>query len=116
MTMIKCSECGRAVSDKAAACVGCGAPLVKPSGFGGFNLVPEQKPVAPPTPRQIRLRALLASLALVIGVIWAGAADHGTDRNRLSVVIAALLVIGGLCGLLVTLVQNFALRNVPKKK
>lgn len=27
MALIKCGECGREVSDKAAACVGCGAPL-----------------------------------------------------------------------------------------
>lgn len=28
MAMIKCSECGKDVSDKAAACIGCGAPLL----------------------------------------------------------------------------------------
>lgn len=28
MTMIKCSECGKDISDKSAACVGCGAPIV----------------------------------------------------------------------------------------
>lgn len=27
MAMIKCSECGKDISDKAAACVGCGAPI-----------------------------------------------------------------------------------------
>jgi hypothetical protein len=27
MPLIKCSECGRDISDKAAACPGCGAPL-----------------------------------------------------------------------------------------
>ena len=27
MAMVSCSECGRAISDKAPACVGCGAPL-----------------------------------------------------------------------------------------
>lgn len=27
MTMIKCSECGKDISDKAAACVSCGAPI-----------------------------------------------------------------------------------------
>lgn len=28
MAMIKCSECGKDISDKAAACVGCGAPIL----------------------------------------------------------------------------------------
>jgi len=28
MALIKCKECGKEVSDKAAACIGCGAPIV----------------------------------------------------------------------------------------
>lgn len=27
MTMIKCSECGKEISDKASVCIGCGAPI-----------------------------------------------------------------------------------------
>jgi zinc-ribbon domain len=27
MALVKCLECGREVSDKAAACSGCGAPI-----------------------------------------------------------------------------------------
>lgn len=27
MTIVKCGECGKDISDKAAACIGCGAPL-----------------------------------------------------------------------------------------
>lgn len=30
MTMIKCSECGKDVSDKATTCISCGAPIVTP--------------------------------------------------------------------------------------
>jgi hypothetical protein len=32
MALIKCSECGKNVSDKATACPGCGAPLLGNSG------------------------------------------------------------------------------------
>lgn len=42
MAMIKCSECGKDISDKAPACVGCGAPIAvaaaKPEGGGRFNM------------------------------------------------------------------------------
>lgn len=31
MALIKCSECGRKVSEKAAACPNCGAPIASPS-------------------------------------------------------------------------------------
>lgn len=27
MTLIKCSECGKEISDKASVCIGCGAPV-----------------------------------------------------------------------------------------
>lgn len=47
MAMIKCSECGKDISDKAAACIGCGAPIataatvepspVASSGVGDLN-------------------------------------------------------------------------------
>ncbi len=31
MALIKCSECGREISDKAGACPGCGAPVSSPT-------------------------------------------------------------------------------------
>lgn len=31
MALIKCSECGREISDKASACPGCGAPVSAPA-------------------------------------------------------------------------------------
>ena len=31
MALIKCGECGKEVSDKAASCPGCGAPIAEPS-------------------------------------------------------------------------------------
>ena len=37
MSLIKCSECGKEISDKATACVHCGCPVSKPN--------PEQKPI-----------------------------------------------------------------------
>lgn len=45
MALIKCSECGKEISDKAAACIGCGAPIaaavaISPttsSGVGDLN-------------------------------------------------------------------------------
>lgn len=47
MAMIKCSECGKDISDKAAVCIGCGAPIAvaatavlsstSTSGVGGLN-------------------------------------------------------------------------------
>lgn len=38
MAMIKCSECGKDISDKASACIGCGAPIF-PARMAGSSLV-----------------------------------------------------------------------------
>ncbi|MBS0413765.1 MAG: zinc ribbon domain-containing protein [Proteobacteria bacterium] len=35
MALIKCSECGRDISDKASACPGCGAPVAAGNGAQG---------------------------------------------------------------------------------
>lgn len=43
MALIKCSECGREISDKAAACIHCGCPISeskpKPTTFAGHKVV-----------------------------------------------------------------------------
>ncbi len=118
MALIKCSECGRTVSDQAKACVGCGAPLERRSPFErleGFNLVPEPPTKPPPTRTQLTWQALLSMLAFVAGVIWSSAierhaaagagADAGAGAGRAAATIAALLVIVGLCGVIVTAVR-----------
>ena len=43
MALIKCSECGREISDKAAACIHCGCPISEskpsPTSFAGHKVV-----------------------------------------------------------------------------
>lgn len=108
MALIKCRECGRTVSDRAAACVGCGAPLKPPSkfhGFRGFNLAPEDSTKPPPGRAQLTWQALLSLIAFVAGVVWSSALEHRAGAGRAATIVAALLVIVGLCGLIVTAVQ-----------
>jgi len=111
MALIACSECGRAVSDKAAACIGCGAPLTTSSSSSGLNLVPERPTSPPPTREQIKRRTLLALSMLVLGVIWASFLDHRAGSGRLAAFLAALLIIGGLCWCLVLLVHAVSSRR-----
>jgi hypothetical protein len=100
MAMITCSECGRAISNKAASCIGCGAPVATPElGYGV---------VAPPAPLPMRTlwRHLLLSAGLsLLGLGLAVIADHRPDSGRWLALIAALLLIGGICWLIVTLVR-----------
>lgn len=108
MALIACGECGRAVSDKAAACVGCGAPL---SASSSIDLAPKPTKAVPPTRAQIRRRALLAAATFGGGLISAALLDGRFGGNRLASFLAAMLIIAGLCGLLVLLVYAAASRR-----
>jgi peptidoglycan/LPS O-acetylase OafA/YrhL len=111
MAIIKCSECGRAVSDKAAACIGCGAPLAPVATPSAFNLVPKPSITPPLTPGQLRWRLALASLTFVLGVIAADAVSHRPGGGRIASTLAALLVIVGLVWFIVAIVQNVQSRK-----
>jgi hypothetical protein len=108
MTMIPCSECGRSISDRATACVGCGAPLASRSGM---NIAPAPSPGLPPTRRQIRWRLLIASLMLLGGVIAARQAMHLPRFAHLASSVATALILVGLVWLLITLVQRLSPRD-----
>jgi hypothetical protein len=115
MALIQCSECGRTVSDQARVCVGCGAPLSlsKPSAWrrAGFNLAPERSHAPPPTRRQLLWRAAASALALALGLFAAGAYGHRVGAGHIVSTLAALLVVVGLCGIIVTGVQLLMLRR-----
>jgi uncharacterized membrane protein YvbJ len=108
MTLIACSECGRAVSDKAAVCMGCGAPLTTSSS--PVDLVAKRSNAPPPTREQIKRRALLSLSILALGLIWAVFLDH-RPSSRLASFMAALLIIGGLCWFMVVLVHAASSRR-----
>lgn len=103
MAIVTCKECGRAISDKAAACIGCGAPL---STISGFNLFPERTPQGKPLSRQqFVLQAILATVLLIAGALLAGYAEQPAHASRPISTIAALIVIGGLCWLVSCLLR-----------
>jgi hypothetical protein len=110
MAIIQCSECGRAVSSLAEACIGCGAPLGARPFSPNINLVPQPSVSPPPTARQLRRRAWLAAALLLAGVIAAAALQH-RRHDRIAATCAALLLISGLCWCIVTILQAVASRR-----
>jgi hypothetical protein len=112
MAIIKCSECGRAVSDKAGACIGCGAPITPPSPAPpGFNIAPVPAPSRPLTPAQLRWRLGLSAATLVAGVIAADAASRWRPGSSVAATLSALLLICGLCWFIVAIIQNVQARR-----
>jgi len=103
MTMIRCSECGRAVSDQAKACVGCGAPITRKNST--FNLEPERSNEPPLSKRQMNWRVAMAIVTLVLGVIAVSHTDHA-DADRTKLTLATLLLIGGICWSIAAVLQR----------
>jgi hypothetical protein len=64
----------------------------------------------PPTRAQIKRGALLSLSMFALGLIWALFLDH-RPVNRPAAFMAALLIIGGLCWLLVVLVHAVSSRR-----
>lgn len=67
MALIDCPECGKQISDKAQECNSCGCPIeaAKESGGSGANLTTIQG-----TSKRLKMHTLLASLTLIVGVVW----------------------------------------------
>jgi len=111
MAIIKCSECGRAISDRAAACVGCGAPIAAAGPPPAFNREPVYTDTAPLTPAQLRWRLALSTLTLVLGVIAADTAGRHPGGGQVARTLSALLLIVGLCWFIVAMVQSVQARR-----
>jgi hypothetical protein len=111
MAIIKCSECGRAISDKAAACVGCGAPVGAAGAPPAFNREPVYTDSAPLSSAQLRWRLGLSTLTLVLGVVAADAAGRQPAEAQVARTLSALLLIVGLCWFIVALVQSVQARR-----
>src|SRR5579862_5444613 len=105
MALIQCSECGRSVSDKAKACVGCGAPIDSgDSSSSGAHSVFARAPLPSKGPaltrKALRWRALLSALTFIAGLTMTiEVSRHG--GNQAVATLAALLLIAGLCWLIV---------------
>jgi hypothetical protein len=94
------------ISDRASACVGCGAPLPRPPGL--INLEPERSPAPPPSPRRLLLTLIVGALLLGLGVLLGERLAH---RARALATVSALVIIIGLCTLIVSALQLEAARR-----
>lgn len=104
MALINCAECGHEVSDKAAACPGCGAPLApKPGERGGADEVEAAKRAA--TTSALGIVAVLLGLGAVIMPYFAavflipaalacGVVAYKRGQKRLGSVGVLLALIG----------------------
>jgi len=80
MALIKCSECGRDVSDSAASCPNCGHPI----SFNNKTVV--QLDSAPQKRKKYRVGILIFGLMFVVGsifsMIWGFSAITGGEGGQ----------------------------------
>jgi uncharacterized membrane protein YvbJ len=98
MALIKCSECGQEISDKAFNCPKCGNPLKD------INKITQQSPVViEGTKKKWKLIILLSVIFLIIGVIlfFKGLSSEGDSHYTvmgIGIDIALLSFIGLIIG------------------
>jgi len=85
VSLITCAECGRQVSDKAASCPQCGAPIVTGA--------PEPTVTTQLTARKFKLHQVIAVAAIILGFVIMIVADTTGARGFGGALVAAGLVL-----------------------
>ena len=82
MALIKCEECGKEVSNKAASCPNCGAPIstLKETKATGVQLITIQE-----TSKIFKLHAVISVFLIIIGIIWLIVGINSADPSGMSV-------------------------------
>lgn len=91
MSLIKCSECGKEISDKATVCPSCGNPITNKS-----ETVLEEAPVVTIQKTYKRWKAvrLISWIFIIIGFISLGAGETGQA-------LGAMTIFFGVIGLII---------------
>ncbi len=98
MALITCSDCGASVSDRAPACLKCGAPIdARGPGRAPTPVVTEL------TSKRLKFQTLLAAVTIVIGFVVI--MNSGASGNVGSSVIGTLMLLVGLVWLVITRIR-----------
>lgn len=99
MALVSCPECKHQVSNTAAACPQCGAPVAEASGSkaAGVPLTTIQE-----TSKKLKLNIVFSSTLFWIGLVWAFAINNAADQNVEPSVIPSFFVLVGIVWYLIT--------------
>ena len=104
MALIKCSECGRPVSDKAESCLQCGAPIdsALETEAAGIELRTIQQ-----TSKRLKTHILISAVLFWGGLVWMivvmrSASSGGVPPSRVVTMLAILMMLAGLIWYAVT--------------
>ena len=104
MALIKCSECGRQVSDKAESCPQCGAPIASAleTEAAGIKLRTIQQ-----TSKRLKAHILISAVLFWGGLVWMivvmrSASSGGVPPSPVVTMLAILMMVAGLVWYAVT--------------
>jgi hypothetical protein len=80
MALINCPDCGKQVSDQAAACLRCGAPIAAPAPVQTI----EQ------TGKRYKAQLVVGILALLTGVIMINVGEPGSATKVFGIIITLI--------------------------
>ncbi len=91
MSLIKCSECGKEISDKAESCPNCGNPVINAS-----ESVFKEAPVVTiqQTYKKWKAVKLISWIVVIIGIMSLGGSEAGKA-------LGGMLIFFGIIGLIV---------------
>ena len=91
MALINCSECKKEVSDKAASCPHCGAPIfiARESKAAGAPLTTIQE-----TSKKLKAQKVIASLMFWFGFMWLVVDSNAIVRPGESIAAPAITSLG----------------------
>ena len=99
MALIKCTECGNEVSDKATSCPKCGAPIAGLS-IGTSTQTIEQ------TSKKLKAQYAIAGVLFFIGLVWLiFGAMYAAQTNQSMSLIPIILLVGSTVWAIVTKIR-----------
>ena len=100
MSLIKCPECGKEISDKAEKCPGCGYPLiVKQSERNALSNKKDNLKLV----KGLNIALGIIGIFMVFGVL---SSQGGIDGNRNAAVVSWGILIAVIVGLLAIKLRN----------
>lgn len=90
MALINCSECNAQISDKAVACIKCGAPIAQPNQPAPTTPAPAVVVTTQQTSKKFKFGQVIGALLIFLGVV--SCADGHTDEATMPLLIVGVVV------------------------
>lgn len=93
MALINCPDCGTSVSDRAAACVKCGAPIAAQANPAAADFGSPRVQTIEQTGKGYKAQQALGVVATMTGIVMMVAGETGSSANVFGAIVAGIGLI-----------------------